>query len=122
MHVRDVSLPLEMYMTCPVDSLTAFKARLESRLPPQWFSSFSSTSLALFKVQRQNEDGAVDISLSLIIDEHLQWSIKVGERILSPVDNPTFTIASISSTLGSIPHVLNLFTFLSSCRLMHRKQ
>lgn len=112
--VLTVSLPRELYITCPVDNLSALKARLECGLPPQWFFSFSGTSLVLFKVQHQNVAGAVEISLSLIIDEHLRWSVKVGERILSPVDNST--LASIPCILSRLSDVLNLFTFLSSCK------
>ena len=112
--VLTVSFPRELYITCPVDNLSALKARLECGLPSQWFLSFSSTSLVLFKVQQQNVAGAVGISLSLIIDEHLRWSVKVGERTLSPVDNPMFT--SIPCILSRLADVLNLFTFLSSCK------
>ena len=109
-----VSFPRELYITCPVDNLPALRARLECGLPPEWFLSFSGTSLVLFKVHQQNVAGAVDISLSLIIDEHLRRSVKVGERILSPVSNPTF--ASVPFILSRLSDVLNLFTFLSSCK------
>ena len=71
----------------------------------------------MFKVHHQNEDGTVEIFFSIIIDEQLRWSVKdvkVGERILSPVDNPIF--ASIPSILGSLSNMLNLFTFLRSYR------
>ena len=111
--VLAVSFPRELYITSPVDNLSALKARLECGLPSQWFLSSSSTSLVLFKVQQQNVAGATGISLSLIIDEHLQWSIKVGERTLSPVDNPMFT--SIPCILSRLADVLNLLTFLSTC-------
>ena len=109
-----VSFPRELYMTCPVDNLLALKARLECGLPPQWFIHFSDTSVALFMVQQQSVARAVDISLSLIIDEHLRWSVKVGERMLSPVGNPTF--ASIPHILSRLYDVLNLLTILNSCK------
>ena len=108
--VLTVSFPRELYITCPVDNLLALKARLECGLPSQWFLSFSSTSLVLFKVQQQNVAGAVGISLSLIIDEHLRWSVKVGERTLSPVDNPMFT--SIPCILSRLADVLNLWLII----------
>ncbi len=84
--VLRVSLPRELYMTCPVGTLSALKACLESQpLPPQWFLSSSGAYLGVFKVQHQ--ESAVEISFSVSIDEHLQWSITIGDRTLSPVNS-----------------------------------
>ncbi len=52
--VLRVSLPCELYMTCPEETLSALKASLESQpLPPQWFLSSSGASLCVFKIQHQ---------------------------------------------------------------------
>lgn len=107
--VLTVSFPREVNITCPVDNLLALKARLECGLPPQWFFSFFGTSLVQFMVQQQNMAGTAEISLALTIDEHLRWSVKVGERILSPVDNPM--LRSNPCILSRLSDVLNLFTF-----------
>ncbi len=109
--VLKVSLPRELY--CPVETLSTLKAQLTSQpLPPQWFFSPSGASICLFKIQHQ--ESAVEISFSVSIDEHLQWSVTIGDRTLSPVNSPT--LASVPSILGGISHVLQLFTFLDSCR------
>ncbi len=105
-----VSLPCELYMTCPVETLSTLKARLASAtqpLPPQWFLTSSGASLCVLKVQHQ--ESTVEISLPVSIDEHLQQSVNIRDRTLSPVNSPT--LASIPSILGGISHVLQPFTF-----------
>ena len=115
LSILTVSLPRELYVSCPVDTLSALKARLDLQpLPPRWFlSSSCQSSLFLFKVQHQEK--SVEVSFSLNIDEHLHWSINIRGRLLSALTSPT--LAVIPSVLNSIPHALQLLTFLDSCRL-----
>ncbi len=112
--VLTLSLPRELYMTCPVDTLLALKACLEVQsLPPHWFLSSSDASLSLFKIQHQKDTTAIEVSVH--IDEHLQWSITISGKNLTPVNSPA--LAQISSGLGSISYVMQLLALLDSCRL-----
>ena len=113
--VLTISLPRELYMTCPVRTLPALKARLEMQsLSSHWFLSSNSTpSLSLFKVEHQ--DRTVEATFSIYIDEYLQWSVNICSKTLTHLNSPT--LASIPSTLDSISSVMQLFALLDSCRM-----
>ena len=112
--VLNISLPRELYLTCPVQTLTALKARLEMQsLSPHWFLSTSTSSLSLFKIQHQYR--TVEVTFSIYIDEHLQWSVNICSRNLTPLNSPT--LASIPSVLDNISSVMQLFALLDSCQL-----
>ena len=111
-----VSIPRELYITSPISTLSALKARLQTFiLPQQWFFSLSNSSLALFKIHHSECQGRpIEVSASITVNKYLQWSVHIGERRISQADTPA--LASIPSTLGSISHVLHLFHLLDSSR------
>ena len=115
LHVSlPISLPRELYMTCPVGSLSALKARFETQsLPAQWFLSSSYSSLSLFKIQHQQ--GNVEASCTVSIDETLQWSVSICGRTVTPMNS--LALSSIPSVLNSTSCVLRLLALLDSCRL-----
>ena len=111
--VLTLSLPRELYMRCPVHGLPALTARLESQsLPPQWFLSSAGASLSLFKIHHQ--EGHTEVRYSIQISEHLQWSINICGKNLTPVSTPV--LGQISSVLSGIPSVMELLGLLDSCR------
>ena len=112
-----VSIPRELYISSPISTLSALKARLQTFvLPQQWFFSISDSSLSLFKIRHHSEcqDRPVEVSVSIAVNKYLQWSIHIGDRRISQADTPS--LAPLPSTLGSISHVLHLFHLLDSSR------
>ena len=108
-----VSLPRELYMSCPVDTLPALTARLEVQLlPPQWFLSSADSSLSLFKVDRQQPCSSTKVAISIQVDEHRQWSLAICGKVLAPASSATF--AQIPQVLGSMPCVFQLLNLLES--------
>ena len=112
--VLTISLPRELYMTCPVKTLPAMKARLETTsLPPQWFLLSASASLSIFKCQ--HEGRAVEVFCTVNIDEQLHWSVNIHGRNLTLVNS--FTLAYLPSVLSSISCMSQILALLDSCRL-----
>lgn len=112
--VLTISLPRELYMTCPVETLPALKARLQTTsLPPQWFFLSASASVSIFKCQHQ--DRAVEVFCTVNIDEQLHWSVNIHGRNLTPVNSPT--LACLPSILNSISCMSQILALLDSCRL-----
>ena len=97
--VLTIFLPLELYMTYPVETLPALKARLETTsLPPQWFLLSASASVSICKCQHQ--DRAVEVFCTVNIDEQLHWNVNIHGRNFTPVNRPT--LACLPSILSSI--------------------
>ena len=104
--VLTISLPGELYMTCPVKTLPALKAHFETMsLPPQWFLLSGSASVSVFKCQ--NQDRAVEDFCTINIDEQLYWSINIHSRNLTPVNS--LTLAYLPSVLISISCMSQIF-------------
>ena len=112
--VLTISLPRELYMTCPVKTLPALKARLETMsLPPQWFLLSASGLLSIFKCQHQGR--AVEVFCTVNIDEQLLLECQYPWQELTPVNS--FTPAYLPSVLSSISCMSQILALLDSCRL-----
>ena len=114
--VLRVSLPREMYLVCPVDTLPALGARLKcQRLPPQWYISDAlPSSLRVFKMHE--EAGVPEISCTIECHEDLYWSVNIMGKKLDPATSQELA-ANFAATLQSVPELMRVLAFMDSCRL-----
>ena len=115
--VLPVSVPHELYMACPVETLHALRGHLRSQsLPPQWYFSDASSTLLLFKTCEEAAGIADALHCSIECHENLSWNVDVFGKKLDPATSPLLA-SQFSTALRSVLDVMKVIAFIDSCKL-----
>ena len=112
--VLPISLPVELYFSSNVDTLSALQTQLEHlSLPAQWFSTPASDSIhQLFKLNAS----AAQVSLSVQINSQLNWTVTVAGNNIS-ADFFSQSEFDADTKLASSQQIVRLLSHLDKCQL-----
>ena len=112
-----LSFPVSVYAEGHVESLESLSSRLASlSLPESWkIASKKPLTLCKLRVQHESSQARADVSLSLNINNQLQWSLSLTSKQLDPVSCPL--LSCVPPTLTSASTVCSLLRMLNATKI-----
>ena len=113
-----VSLPISIYLSSPVVSPQALRARLQTRaLPPSWVIAPASTmdSLVLCKLRYDSSHSIADVLFIITINCHLGWHVMLCGSCVDLTKNEF--LSSLPRSICSFVNLVHILESLDSCRI-----
>ena len=112
-----LSFPISVYAEGTISSLESLSSRLASLpLPDSWIIA-NTRPLMLCKLRVQNDPSSAraDVSMSVGVTDHLQWSLSLTNKQLDPGLCPV--LSGVPSALTSATAVCSLLRLLNSTKI-----